>query len=71
MPQRECALFADAAQIQDCCVQGLRHSVMVLAVLDGADADSGTAGSAAMPLPWGCRWWGCALTSGSRLTTEH
>jgi nucleoside 2-deoxyribosyltransferase len=41
LPQQECAQ-AQGEDIYKTCLQGLRSATIVVAILDGADADSGT-----------------------------
>jgi nucleoside 2-deoxyribosyltransferase len=42
LPQRECEGLTQASDIYQKCVAGVKGAGLVLAVLDGADADSGT-----------------------------
>ncbi|NEO28174.1 MAG: nucleoside 2-deoxyribosyltransferase [Kamptonema sp. SIO4C4] len=42
LPQQECAGLTETAHIYQTCVQGLQQAEAVVAILDGADADSGT-----------------------------
>ncbi|MBA4372281.1 MAG: hypothetical protein C0402_05415 [Thermodesulfovibrio sp.] len=42
LPQEKCKGVSDPQQIFDICMEGLNHSRIVVAVLDGPDADSGT-----------------------------
>ncbi len=43
LPQRECAGLSEPGQIFLCCRGGVKESDAVIAVLEGTDADSGTA----------------------------
>lgn len=51
LPQRECANLDNSHEIYQVCRKGVRDSCMVIAVLDGADAEAGTA-------------WECGLAAG-------
>jgi hypothetical protein len=42
LPQEECAGAKDPKQLYDICMQGLKEASMVLIMLDGTDADSGS-----------------------------
>jgi nucleoside 2-deoxyribosyltransferase len=42
LPQQECAHLDEPSLIYETCLRGLKGSCLVLAVLDGPDADSGT-----------------------------
>lgn len=42
LPQRECEDLKDAADIYQKCIDGVKGSCLVVAILDGSDADSGT-----------------------------
>ena len=43
LPQDECNGFSDPADIYEKCIDGIRGASVLIAVLDGTDADSGTA----------------------------
>lgn len=42
LPQQECSGITDPIELFDACIRGLDGARMVLVILDGADADSGS-----------------------------
>ncbi|WP_009630707.1 nucleoside 2-deoxyribosyltransferase [Synechocystis sp. PCC 7509] len=42
LPQQECAGTTDPVELFNICIQGLDNASMVLVILDGTDADSGS-----------------------------
>jgi len=53
LPQRECSLCTENDDIYNVCIEGIKKSDIILAVLDGTDADSGTSFEAGYALALG------------------